>query len=330
MNIEHPTLNSPCQVKRRPASCDVFVHWLLAVGCSMFFAFPPSRRSSPRPGAHRARRGFTLVEVLIATLSFAVIMAALNTTFYAAMRLRSRATKNADNLIPMNQAGAIIKRDLAAMIPSTNEIIGPMLGEPRGMMMSASSYLEFYTTSGSPTDDMPWGDVQKVAYYLKQPEVAAEIPGFDLIRAVSRNILPVNTEEIDEQPIMTGVESLDFEYYDGSVWQPSWDASTMDPSMPKAIRVIIELSGQNYRVNDPLQYVVPLTVQGISTNETQTASSSGSTTTGGGGTSGGGTSGGGTSGGGSSGGSSSGGSRSGGSSSGGSSGGSSGRPSRGG
>ena len=210
-----------------------------------------------------SRRGFTLVEILIATLSFAVILTALNSTFYAAMRLRARATKNVENLIPMNQAAAIIKRDLRGILPS-NGLAGPFLGQPVGMGgVAGSGYLEFYTSTGIVSDDQTWGDVQKVAYYLRRPDVAADVAGLDLVRTVTRNLLPALNADIEETPLISGVDTLEFAFYDGTAWQTAWNSTNSDTPLPQAVKLSIQFAGRNYRnrAEEPLAFVVPLTIQ---------------------------------------------------------------------
>jgi type II secretion system protein J len=235
--------------------------------------------------ARSSLQGFTLVEVLMATLSFAVILTALNTTFYAAMRLRSRATQNVENIIPMNQAAAIIKRDLCGILP-TNTLAGPLTAQVRGTVNNLSGYLEFYSTSGMDNDYQYWGEVQKIAYYLANPESANQAQGLDLVRAITRNMLPVTTEDIEETPLLSGIEALEFAFYDGTTWQNSWDSTTAATPLPQAIRISMQLAGQDYRfkANEPLEFIVPVVIQA----RTNQSSSSQTTSSGAGGSSGGG------------------------------------------
>ena len=64
----------------------------------------------------RRRRAFTLLEVLIAVVIFAIVLAAINAVFYGALRLRNKATEALKNALPMQQALATIKRDLANIV----------------------------------------------------------------------------------------------------------------------------------------------------------------------------------------------------------------------
>jgi hypothetical protein len=135
----------------------------------------------------------------------------------------------------------------------------------------------FYTCTGALDAMLPWGDVQKVAYYLKNPDDPLHAAGQDLVRAVSRNLLAPTQGEWVEQWLMSGVERLQLAFYDGNSWRDSWDSTTPNlttgqtNSLPTAIKVQIDLAA-NYgepRAKAPVQLVVPLMAQ-ARTNRTQT------------------------------------------------------------
>ena len=66
----------------------------------------------------------TILSVLIAVAIFAIVLAAINTVFYSALRLRNRSAAAFDEALPVQQAVAIIKRDLAAKIRPLGLMIG--------------------------------------------------------------------------------------------------------------------------------------------------------------------------------------------------------------
>ncbi len=183
---------------------------MLDVGC---WLYRPRRRSRPPPrlfqfasrtrtttGARTNQRAFTLIEVLLAVGIFAIVLFAINTVFFTALRLERATSRSVDERLPLNQAFAILRRDLqGAAQPMTNSTLLPrdfLTGEGRGGLGAAQSgSLEFYTTTGIISDDAAWGDLQKVRYELVPPTDQANANGQDLIRIVSRNILATSTEE---------------------------------------------------------------------------------------------------------------------------------------
>ena len=62
-----------------------------------------------KPLTHMShRRGFTLIEVLLAVAIFAIILAAINGVLISALRLRSHTTAATDELLPVDMAVGII------------------------------------------------------------------------------------------------------------------------------------------------------------------------------------------------------------------------------
>jgi hypothetical protein len=119
----------------------------------------------------------------------------------------------------------------------------------------------------------PWGEVQRVSYFLA--DSTNRTIGRDLIRSVTRNLLPTLLEEQpEEQWLMSGVESIFFYYYDGQAWADTWDSATRTNQLPAAIRVAINLASTNTVSvtgpfsRAPVELVVPILVR-AGTNQTQ-------------------------------------------------------------
>jgi type II secretion system protein J len=305
-----------------------------------------------RPDAHqphRGIRGFTLIEVMIATLIFATIMAALNTVFFGAFRLRASTVKTLEDSIPLNHAASIIKADLRGIVAPGLMITNPITTTPtsmntmtKGVNDGGLNRLEIYTSTAVTDNEKPWNDIQKVSYYLRQSDRPLKVVGKDLIRAITRNLLPTTEEDITEQVILTGVGMLEFTFFDGTEWRELWDTAseletqqqtqsqtqdqTQDQTqtqspLPLAVRVRIGFAAENARRNSlradklPLEILAPIVVQGrsntVSTASAATSAQPAANTGGntGGGNTGGGNTGGGNTGGGNTGGGNTGGGR---------------------
>jgi hypothetical protein len=136
-------------------------------------------------------------------------------------------------------------------------------------------------------DPQPWSETQKIGYYLRDPVNSTNLYGKELVRSVTRNLLAVTQEFPVEQPLLDGVETVDFYFYDGSMWKDSWDSST-DTNALQAIKVQIEFASA-YRDDRlrklPIEFVVPVVTQ-ARTNKASGGGTSGQTnssnTTGGG------------------------------------------------
>ena len=217
---------------------------------------------------------FTLLELLIAVAIFSVVLTAINGVFYGAMRLQSKASRSVEESLPIQQAVSILKRDLQGIVAPGGALGGSLQSGASASPSSTaipSGATTIYTSTGAIDQTSPWAEVQKVVYYLKNP-ASRTVPGKDLVRAVSRNLLPTTREELIEQWLMGGIERLQFSFFDGAAWRDSWDSTTPDPAtgqtntLPSAIKIQLDLAASYGEPRKaPVQLLVPVIVQG-STN----------------------------------------------------------------
>jgi len=235
--------------------------------------------------SHKDGSGFTLIEVLIATVMFAIILTALNTVLWASMNLREKMDEKLKERRPQNYSLSIIKRDLLNIVPENGLLNGSLIGENQGAASQRMDYLEFYSSNGIVSENYFWGDVQKVEYYLADYETDHEIieptQGKTLVRVVTRNLLATVVETPEEQPLLSNILSLEFNYYDGEEWLQTWDSTTQDPPMPLAIHVRIEFEEElqdennNYIITDneriipPLETIIPIVSVAVEEEEEQ-------------------------------------------------------------
>ena len=132
--------------------------------------------------------------------------------------------------------------------------------------MSRANGPQFYTTVGLVSDSQPWGEIERVAYVLATP--TNDAAGKDLFRSVTRNLLPVTQEETDDQFLMSGVEAITFQYYDGNSWKDTWDSMQADSAtgltnnLPRAIKLTLALytETQSFGTPAPVELIVPIPV----------------------------------------------------------------------
>jgi type II secretion system protein J len=222
-------------------------------------------------------RAFTLIELLLAVAIFAMVLAAVNTVFYGALRLRNSSSRAVDAAQPVLQTVSVIRHDLLNTIPPSGGLAGDFkLGSfSSSFSMATVNGLQCFTTTGPVGDDAPWGDIQMVTYQLRAAAGSGSA-GKDLIRSVTRNLLPSATQEVDDQWLMGNITSLEFDGYDGSAWQSSWDTSQGNTNLPVAVRVRIQLASNAGPGAQPLEIIVPLNTQSR-TNQTQTTPATGGT-----------------------------------------------------
>jgi prepilin-type N-terminal cleavage/methylation domain-containing protein len=220
-------------------------------------------------GTVALRSGFTLVELLIAAVAMAILLFAIHTAFFAAINLRQRTEDALESSLPREEALQTIQHDLANLVASTNgTFFGPLQSINQTNVLPGQVGPDFYTSCGELDGMVPWGNVEKIDYLLAAPTNGATGPGQDLIRAVTRNLLPINPPPMPEErhAILSGVQSVNFLYYDGSAWDSAWD-TTQQTNLPLAIKVQIQMAAHPgaLAAAPPLELVVPIDVL-LSTN----------------------------------------------------------------
>jgi hypothetical protein len=186
----------------------------------------------------------------------------------------------------------IITRDLKAAAGPRGFLAGDFKCDAQSMgsgmgLNSSGSGLDFFSTSGVINDNAPWGDVQEVVYQLAPATDRKQSTGMDLVRYVNRNLLATATTAPEPQVLLSDVQTVEFECYDGLEWRNTWDTSLTDTNLPTAVRITIHPApGRDDTALkvEPVQLVVPLSTLTL-TNVAQGASiSTGGSSSGAGGT----------------------------------------------
>jgi type II secretion system protein J len=216
-------------------------------------------------------RAFTLIELILAIGVAAIVLIAVNAAFFSALRLREATTNAVDEAAPVEQALTTIRRDLqCAVTPNPNATMSLSgdfkTGNVSTLGLADNVNAEMFTATGSLSSDAdtPWGDIQRVTYGLKKSANSSGV-GKDLIRTVTRNLLSGTTPEAEEQWMLGGVESVQFQCFDGAQWFDDWDTtstSTINTNLPAAVRVRIQMAARNGGANiQPIEMLVPIDSQ---------------------------------------------------------------------
>lgn len=229
------------------------------------------RRARPHRPSRSSPRGFTLLELLIATAVGAVVLIVIQTTFFGALRLHHTTHARIDEDSVVQRALGIIRRDLAGLMLPGGTLSG-QLQTTSFSSLNEGSYGErvspdLFTNSGRIDGWNPFSDVQMVAYYLAPATNGAN--GKDLVRVVTRNLLPVQETEPEQQILLSGVESVTVLFYDGAGWVDFWDSEATS-TLPTALRLSLVLtsSDKTRSAAAPIDLVVPVFVT-TTTSQTQ-------------------------------------------------------------
>ncbi len=218
----------------------------------------------PRP----SDRAFTLIEMILAIGVAAMVLIAVNTALFASLRLRDATTNVVDAATPLDQTVAFIRRDLQCVVTPTNGTSKILSGDFRTGNVSSPGVaepvaVEMFTATGALSPNAPWADIQRVTYELKSP-ADRNAAGRDLYRSVVRNLLPLTTPDVQDQFMLSGVASIKFSCFDGAQWQDTWDTTGLTSTytnLPVAVRVDIQMAGDNAANTQPIELVVPIDAQ---------------------------------------------------------------------
>lgn len=215
--------------------------------------------------------------MILAISVSAMVLVAVNTALFASLRLRDATQNVVDAATPLDQALTFIRRDLQCVVTPTNGTTKVLSGDFRvGNVTSAGVpgpvAIEMFTATGTLSPNTPWADIQRVTYELKQPADRNAV-GRDLYRSVVRNLLSLTTPDVQNQLMLSGVQDIKFSCFGGAAWQDTWDttgATSTYTNLPLAVRVDIQMAGNNRADAQPIEMVVPIDVQ-TRTNTTLTA-----------------------------------------------------------
>jgi|SRR6516162_2206161 type II secretion system protein J len=210
---------------------------------------------------------FTLVEVLLALAICAIVLVVINAVFATAVRLRDRTSAALEDGLPVERTLEMLRRDLKGVVGPRGFLAGDFkcgaqaMGASMGLSGEAGGAgLDFFSCTGLIGETTPWGDIQEVLYELKAPADRNQT-GMDLVRCINRNLLATTTQTPEIQSLLSHVDTVQFDCFDGSQWRNTWDTSSGDTNLPTAVRVRImrvAKPGEDPRQKAPLEMMVPL------------------------------------------------------------------------
>ncbi|MEO5958240.1 MAG: type II secretion system protein GspJ [Opitutaceae bacterium] len=231
-------------------------------------------------------KGFTLLELLIATAIGAVVLLVINTTFFSALRLHNTTHASIDTDLALQRALGIIRKDLAGiMLPAATQTATTLAGPLQTETFSSTALdgsggervtPDMFTNSGRIDGWTSFSEVQIVSYYLTPATDGGSTK--NLVRLVNRNLLSAAEPLTDEQTLLPGVTAAEISFYDGASWTNVWD-STASGTLPSAIKFSLTLAlrdGDTMRPSPaPVELVVPILVTTTASQQEATAAATG-------------------------------------------------------
>jgi type II secretion system protein J len=233
------------------------------------------RAASAFARSRPSKAGFTLIELLLAMAVSSIVLLVINATFFAALHLHNATHEKIDDDLVLQRTLGIVRKDLAGiMVPAnptatTTTFSGQLSSDSNSTNDLDNSgeriTPDIYTNSGKIDGWTSFAEVQMVSYYLTP---ATDGPTKNLVRVVTRNLLPASDPTSEDQTLLTGVTSAAISYFDGASWLDTWDTTTTS-SLPTAIKFSLVLAPRDGNPSRPdpapVELIVPVLVKTTTT-----------------------------------------------------------------
>jgi prepilin-type N-terminal cleavage/methylation domain-containing protein len=104
--------------------------------------------------------------------------------------------------------------------------------------METDDLVLFTTADATPHVDGN-GEIKMVELTIEQPQGSNEQC---LVRRVTSDLTQEEPGKPDEEILCRGVTGFSLQYFDGSEWDPTWDSTQEDNTIPAAVQVTLNLS----------------------------------------------------------------------------------------
>lgn len=180
-------------------------------------------------------KGFTLLEVLVATVIGAFVAATAVGTLRAVTASREKIASHIAAMSEIRFAGNLLRRDLNCIYRDKKAANVKLTGMPTGAEEEMTSVLTFLTVSRAQArPSYPEGDVCEVEYFLRQEDdqsaLMRRLDPYPYKREEKGGIVYIVAENI----IAFGVRFFDAE---NNEWQTEWPEDAL--SLPQMVRVTL-------------------------------------------------------------------------------------------
>ncbi|MFA7328796.1 MAG: type II secretion system protein GspJ [Candidatus Ratteibacteria bacterium] len=189
----------------------------------------------------KTRKGFTLVEVMVAVVIFSLAIAVIYKTFSTGLKVWERGSESMAVFQDGKRVLDVISKDIrSTFIPPLGNEDSLFVGEDKKEGEIDADKISFFTL-GEPNLISKGKDIglRKIEYYLEKKDKE-----YTLYRKETPSLgrLVLGEETVD--PLLIGVENLNFEYYSKGEWKKEWKPSKTVPSRVKICLKLKEETGE--------------------------------------------------------------------------------------
>ena len=181
-------------------------------------------------------KGFTLLELLVALLIFAVLAVMAYGGLQVVLDAQKRTETQSMRLAELQTFFAILSRDVEQMI---DRGIRDNYGEARAALVGDRSSIEFTRTGWRNPAGFTRSHMQRVAYVIDDNKIVRE--GWQVLDR-AQNSEPITTE------LLNDVNEIEIRFLDQDLqWQSQWPVSgtgsSATPGLPRAVEIVVDVEG---------------------------------------------------------------------------------------
>jgi general secretion pathway protein J len=216
-----------------------------------------------RSSTHRAPRGFTLIEMMLAIGVLALILTMLASSFNTI----AHSKVHAEGRLMVDREGRALLWQLtkelrnAVQTPYTQSNVA-LLGNGRMGNGAPIDTITMSTFSGGHRRAITGMTPETIVTYNLTPNPDQQ--GWYMLQRSQQSGLLTNTVAQQSMVLADNILSLHFRYFDGQKWDESWDSSSMPrgTQLPIAVAIQIQMAAPGGRVMDfATQVTVPMAMQ---------------------------------------------------------------------
>jgi prepilin-type N-terminal cleavage/methylation domain-containing protein len=214
------------------------------------------------PGTHRAPRGFTLIEMMLAIGVLALILAMLASSFSAV----AHSKVHAEGRLMVDREGRALLWQMTKEV--TNAVQTPyaasnvaLLGGGHVGNGKAIDTITMSTFSGGHRRAITGLTPETIVTYNLTAN--PEQPGWYLLQRSQQSGLLTNSASTQTTVLANNVLSMHIRYFDGQKWGESWDTSSLPrgSQLPVAVAIQIQMAAPGGHVMDfATEVIVPMAI----------------------------------------------------------------------
>ncbi|HXG21454.1 MAG TPA: type II secretion system minor pseudopilin GspJ [Methylomirabilota bacterium] len=191
-------------------------------------------------------RGFTLLEVLVASAILSLVLAALYGVFSQTLMSKRLVEERAARARAARIALLRLGEDLQSTLPMTTAN-ARFTSETRLAREFPDDTLSFVTlTRTALSSRTPEGDVSEIGYALEPaPDDRNEK---QLVRRVSFTLSPHHNSLDESAPLLSRVRGLRFRFFDGRNWREEWRQGEAQGQLPQAVEATVYVADSHGEV----------------------------------------------------------------------------------